>query len=248
MHVCDEDLVKTVEEIERSTKACPGCGNGIHRIEGCSVMFCTLCNTAFDYQTGEQLRHNIHNPHFYEYLQQNREAALAVEGDRYDEYVAEQQAAAGNMLCTPPAILELQEFDYDPVHRREALAIRRLYDHMEDEKRKMHDELQLAKDDEAYTRDLRVKFMMHDITENEFKRELYMRDRATEKMQELHQMFDTMGKSMCDILHRFLREPYSNVHAEAVGLRDCFNKATGGLYKRFGTKMPFINSGWILSM
>lgn len=237
--------MKTVAEIERSTKACPGCGTGIHRIEGCSVMFCTLCATAFDYESGEQLRHNIHNPHFIEYLEQNREAARAVEGDRYGEYVAERQAALGNRLCTPPAMLELQEmFHFNVAQRREVLAIRRLHDHIRGEVRDLAQQLEFAKDVEAYNRDLRVKYLLKDLDEKSFKRELYMRDRAINKKQELYQMYDMMSMGLCDMLHRFMREPYAQVHAEAISLRDYFNKATGPLLKRFNTKLPKINPTW----
>lgn len=69
-HVCVESDMLSVEEIKRSTKACPACGARIHKISGCSQMFCTKegCGTIFDWNT---LRIQIggiqHNPHIWEY-------------------------------------------------------------------------------------------------------------------------------------------------------------------------------------
>jgi hypothetical protein len=68
-HTCSEDDKKTVELIKKSCRNCPSCGMSIFRIEGCNQMFCTACNTAFDWATGQQLNtRQIHNPHYTDYL------------------------------------------------------------------------------------------------------------------------------------------------------------------------------------
>lgn len=68
-HACSEDDKKTVELIKKSCRNCPSCGMSIFRIEGCNQMFCTACNTAFDWATGQQLNtRQIHNPHYTDYL------------------------------------------------------------------------------------------------------------------------------------------------------------------------------------
>lgn len=68
-HTCSENDKKTVEEIKKSCRNCPSCGMSIYRIEGCNQMFCTACNTAFDWATGAMLNtRQIHNPHYTDYL------------------------------------------------------------------------------------------------------------------------------------------------------------------------------------
>ena len=75
-HECTEDDKKTVEFIKKSCRNCPCCGMSIYRIEGCNQMFCTACNTAFDWVTGTQLNtRQIHNPHYTDYLRQTGGAA-----------------------------------------------------------------------------------------------------------------------------------------------------------------------------
>lgn len=68
-HVCNQDDVKTAKMVVEETKPCPACKTRIFKIEGCNMMFCTACNTAFDWKTGNIHTKNIHNPHYFE-LQQ----------------------------------------------------------------------------------------------------------------------------------------------------------------------------------
>jgi hypothetical protein len=67
-HVCDEDTKKTIALFNSDTKNCPNCSYGIHKTEGCDQMFCTLCHTAFSWNTGKFSTGRIHNPHYYDYL------------------------------------------------------------------------------------------------------------------------------------------------------------------------------------
>lgn len=65
-HICDDNDVLSVAEIKRHTKPCPKCSARIHKISGCSQMFCTAlgCGTIFDWNTGRiQTRGVEHNPH-----------------------------------------------------------------------------------------------------------------------------------------------------------------------------------------
>lgn len=71
-HECKEDNIKSAQMIKKETKGCPKCGVRIFKIEGCDQMWCTECKVAFSWNTGKILVNgNIHNPHYYQYLQQN---------------------------------------------------------------------------------------------------------------------------------------------------------------------------------
>lgn len=69
-HVCKPEEVESANAIREETKPCPACATRIFKIEGCDQMFCTNCNKAFSWKTGQLVNGVIHNPHYYEYLQQ----------------------------------------------------------------------------------------------------------------------------------------------------------------------------------
>lgn len=63
-HACDADDAASFQTILRSAQICPGCGEGISKVDGCDQMFCTRCRIAFSYRTGRIDLGRIHNPHF----------------------------------------------------------------------------------------------------------------------------------------------------------------------------------------
>ena len=67
-HICKQEDIDSWEEIKASTKLCPKCASRIFRSMGCPQMFCTNCHTGFDWNTGEVINGNFHNPHRMEWL------------------------------------------------------------------------------------------------------------------------------------------------------------------------------------
>ena len=66
-HVCDVDLKNTMKLILKDTKPCPKCSTMISKIDGCMQMWCTQCQTAFDWRSGNIQIGRIHNPHYLEF-------------------------------------------------------------------------------------------------------------------------------------------------------------------------------------
>jgi hypothetical protein len=67
-HTCDSGKVATARLLAREARACPKCGVSICKIEGCDQMFCTSCNTGFNWRTGKVAEGPVHNPHYFEWL------------------------------------------------------------------------------------------------------------------------------------------------------------------------------------
>ena len=74
---CKIEDIETLKLIKSDSKNCPRCGIAIYRTEGCNQMWCTSCHTGFSWKTGK-IETNIHNPHYFEWLDKtgNREDAV----------------------------------------------------------------------------------------------------------------------------------------------------------------------------
>jgi hypothetical protein len=73
-HTCDPNKVLTIQFLSKEAKSCPKCGVQICKIEGCDQMWCTSCNTGFNWRTGKLANGPIHNPHYFEWLLTRGEA------------------------------------------------------------------------------------------------------------------------------------------------------------------------------
>lgn len=68
-HICNPDLVESVKLINKQAKPCPKCSVPTIKSSGCSQIWCTECHATWDWNTGrEQHGVNIHNPHYYEWV------------------------------------------------------------------------------------------------------------------------------------------------------------------------------------
>ena len=61
-HTCESNDIKNINEVLKNITQCPSCKEIIHKIEGCNDMFCTICNTYFNFKTRKETGYR-HNPH-----------------------------------------------------------------------------------------------------------------------------------------------------------------------------------------
>lgn len=68
-HKCIEEHLEAAKKIKEKTRHCPKCHILIERTEGCSHMFCTSCNTCFDWDSGHIMISNS-NPLYQQFIQE----------------------------------------------------------------------------------------------------------------------------------------------------------------------------------
>jgi len=76
-HMCNEDTVKTINDLRENTRSCPVCSALIFKIEGCDQMFCTQCHTTFSWNTARIERGFQHNPHYLDWVREQRMKRIA---------------------------------------------------------------------------------------------------------------------------------------------------------------------------
>jgi hypothetical protein len=69
-HECKEDDKASFKSIKKDTKPCPKCHIPTYRVSGCSQMWCVGCQTPWDWNTGAVVEGVIHNPHYFQYLRE----------------------------------------------------------------------------------------------------------------------------------------------------------------------------------
>lgn len=190
-HTCKESDIETVKLLKANTKPCPKCGEGIFRVQGCNQMWCTSCDTPFDWKTGKVIvRGFFHNPHYFEwrkrtggnaFLDQGRNREGGCQGDRM------------------PSINKIQNIltkHKMPFKERERISCL----------------IQLVQEQRDYARDipqpnnneLRIKHLSGDITEKAFKRTIQQREKKYQKEQELALIWRMFCSSVIDILNNLV--------------------------------------------
>ncbi len=123
-HVCNPDTVASVQSIAKDTKNCPNCRATIYRIAGCNHMFCTACNTGFDWKTNKIIRGSVGNPHYYEYIA-NRNAAAGVRQVLDAEYVDRdacndimEMTRKSGVICNVISAFNRRKIRFEPLVRK----------------------------------------------------------------------------------------------------------------------------------
>jgi hypothetical protein len=75
-HNCKQTDIKTNMTLQKISKPCPKCAVPIQKSDGCNQMWCTQCNTAFDWVSGKIIKGSIHNPHYFEWFNNTHNSTL----------------------------------------------------------------------------------------------------------------------------------------------------------------------------
>jgi len=228
-HTCNPDTVETIKLMKSDSKNCPKCMALIYRISGCPQMFCTLCHTAFDWVTGNIVdRGQLHNPHYFEYLRTHANTNLPEvqecgENIGYSSFLRRYpKAGTDTVLAKIYSVISHLEHQYLPrINPGDA-----------------HD----------MNRDLRVKYILKEMSEDSFKSELHRREKAREKKEEIYGIVSTFVEVIKDFIRRAYEDEsfYStSFHYEAQNMREYTNKSLEDNVERiFKCVIPNINIGW----
>lgn len=180
-HTCDPNNVATAQLLAKDSRPCPKCASVIFKIDGCDQMFCTQCHVAFSWRRGTIETQRIHNPHYYEWMRAN--------GNMPRE--------PGDVQCGGMPHFTLVVRLAPP--NSPLTAIYRMHMHV--------DQVVLPRyrinvvDD---NRDLRIKFMIRDFTEEVFKAKLQQREKARQKKTEIRQVLEMYQAVTVDLFQALM--------------------------------------------
>jgi hypothetical protein len=177
-HVCDADMVETYNTIKKEAKPCPSCGEFISKISGCDQMFCITCGTAFSWNTGKVEKGIIHNPHAFNFFENNHEAR-----DRYLQLLYGNNPDGCRRTLVPPITFLNGLNDYlffGSTERKEKLL--EYYERIAEMTRDRFENAEgvqglhrYIEQDHIDNQDIRMKYIKNDIDENNFKSLIHRR-------------------------------------------------------------------------
>ena len=228
-HKCNKDDIKSAIAISTSSKPCPKCLTSIFKSGGCDQMFCTQCNTAFSWITGEIEIGLIHNPHYYEYL-----ATLSSASPNIDVIACGEIPDANMFLIkiyastdVSPWIAKLQSLHRNTIHIRNVL---------------MRD---LTSDNVKDNLDIRIQYLLGEFDSSIWEVKLMNREKKKMKIKAVYDLLQLILVIMED----FVRKVYSfesdtwhdkvyNILKEIVSLKKYYNDSLEQIFLVHGGKIP----------
>lgn len=185
-HICKDDDMKSAEEIKKNTKQCPKCNTRIFKIDGCDIMFCTSCNTGFNWKTLELVRNNIHNPHYFDFINKLRQSGQNVDG-MYGGGLIQNIQDECNRIPQYYSIIE-------NIQKSELIEILSMYYRRVME---LDSTIRYNRINDDFS-DLRLKYLTNEFDDEKLKAEIFRRDRKNEKCMIINQILQTFMATMVD--------------------------------------------------
>lgn len=213
-HTCDPNSVETAKLLAKDSRNCPKCASMIFKIDGCDQMYCTQCHTAFSWRTGRVETGTIHNPHYYEYHRQ-RGTLQRNPGD----------VPCGGFpdwglvvrLCPRTHIFHLRIASAHRTHAHCQWAVIPRYTTGNQD-----------------NRDLRIKFMIGDMNEDEFKKKIQQREKARLRKGEIRQVLEMYTTVLSDLFQAYVSNGRVSELVESLDeLRGHFNTTMVAVSNRY---------------
>jgi putative FmdB family regulatory protein len=187
---CDHNFDEMLNLSDRDiplTKPCPECGTMIFRISGCPQMFCVECHCPWNWNTGLVEKGTIHNPHYYEFLnrggvQRARNHADIPCGGLPDAY------SMRNIVTNVFGNSTNSNF----------MRIHNCITHIQHHELRNH----VVEDNIETNRELRVKYLINEISENEFKAALQQFEKKRQKTISFHNIYQMFVDVASDIFRQ----------------------------------------------
>jgi hypothetical protein len=216
-HTCKPECVETARLLAKDSKTCPKCAALIFKIDGCDQMFCTQCTTAFSWQTGRIEAGRIHNPHYYQYLQAHgqlrREPGDVPCGGMPGANLI---YVLSRLNTYTPSEIDLLTVMHRMHGHNELVVIPRFAETIEE------------------NRDLRIKYMIGDFDDDNFKKRLQQREKARQKKRDIRAVIEMYQAVVLDIFQKISNDTRTNYISELYAIRHHANEMFEVISKNWG--------------
>ena len=236
-HICKEENIESAKLISKDSKPCPKCAALIFKIDGCNQMWCVVCHTAFSWATGQIETSRIHNPHYYEML---RNMSANGEIPREPENICndDNTGMPDNHQIQRLLRSKINDLEYNTFSKQILSITRQIFHILYDHPNTFQEKYDKSK------RELRIKYLMNNITEEEWKKELQRKEKKYEKTLNTYQVIKTLDIIGGDIVRSIPTKNINTIYDDFEKLRHYIND---GLYKvgtQYSNNYKTINKEW----
>ena len=239
-HICKKEDVESAEFIKKDTHPCPGCGERIHKINGCNQMWCPSCHTPFCWKTGDFVHGPIHNPEYFKWqhdnnMKLNREPNDVICGGLCQYFRFKQKVLD---KIHDPAIKNLFTF----IYRRIADITHGIIPIMRNNLRRLGD-----------NRRERIKYILGEMDENSFKKQVYNNNKKKQKEQEMLNIFELLSVVGIESFNHLIaipdiNEPFicelNKIKDRFDGIRVLTNERFQEISRTYKHKVEQVNPNW----
>jgi hypothetical protein len=208
-HACDKDVAASFKAIQRQTKPCPKCAVPTFKVSGCNQMWCTSCHTAWDWVSENIVTGIIHNPHYFAFLRERSatgeiprqpgdencdrrrfpqmytvDTALNREIGKIFGFAESKSEPYKAMRLAGTRVMTLQR---ELIHIHETVLPRLRYTY-----------------NNGDNADLRLKFLINEITEKELQIQLHRREKKREKDLAVRDIYEMACDTGRDVLWQII--------------------------------------------
>jgi hypothetical protein len=193
----------------------------IYKVSGCDQMWCTQCRTPFSWRTGQKINQTIHNPHYYEWMQQGGQREL------------------GRELMDVPCggLPHIYQFDsiFKGPSKRWVYNLHRYVNHAE---QVLIPRSQRICDANDQHKRMRVQYLTNSLSRDEWKQELYRQEKVRQKHHQYLQILQTYVAVVSDWMRRIVLEyvdkqapPTSSLPEEEKHIHNFLHYIDNQIYK-----------------
>ena len=189
-HVCKEEDKASMKLIREDSRRCVKCGAWTYKIHGCNQMYCTApgCNTAWDWRTGKIVTGPIHNPEFFRMRRELGNGNLGRD--------------LNDVPCGgTPTISEIRaSWRFRSKEYNEMTGLLRLITHINMMELPRFPDRAMAEDN----RDLRISFLLSEVSADEMKVKLQQREKKSNKQRDINNMLQMITTTIADIMRQIM--------------------------------------------
>jgi hypothetical protein len=236
-HVCKEENIESAKLISKDSKPCPKCAALIFKIDGCNQMWCVMCHTAFSWITGEIETSRIHNPHYYEMLRNmsaNGEIPREPENICNDDNIGMPDNHQIEILL----LIKRNEPEYNKFKEHILNITRKIFHMLYNHPNTFQQKYDKSK------RNLRIRYLLNYITEDQWKKELQREEKKYEKALNIYQVIKTLDIIGGDIIRSIQTKNIKTIYNDFEKLRNNINDGLYQIGKQYSDTYKTINEEW----